>query len=167
MTGDMEFCLLGPLAVGRRGTEVPVPPGKQRALLAALLLRAGHPVRIDELTEVLWGEEPPPTARATLQNYVKRLRRALGPGAAIRTEPGGYCLDIAGGGLDVTRFEAALAAGRAAAGARVVGGGGRGVPGRPGAVAGGGTGRGAVGGAGGAGGAAAGRAAVAGGGGPG
>jgi DNA-binding SARP family transcriptional activator/tetratricopeptide (TPR) repeat protein len=114
VTGNMEFCLLGPLAVRRRGTEVPVPPGKQRALLAALLLRAGHLVRIDELTEVLWGQEPPPSSRATLQNYVKRLRRTLGPGAAIRTEPGGYCLDLAGGDLDVTRFEAALAAGRSA-----------------------------------------------------
>ncbi len=42
MAGETGFGLLGPLAVRRHGTEVPVPPGKQRVLLAALLLRAGR-----------------------------------------------------------------------------------------------------------------------------
>src|SRR5215472_8093790 len=114
----MDLRLLGPLTVSRGGAEVPVPPGKQRAVLATLLLRPGRPVRLEELTEVLWGDAPPPSARATLQNYVKRLRRTLGPGAAIVTEPGAYRLDIAADDLDVTRFEAAVATGRAAAAAR-------------------------------------------------
>jgi hypothetical protein len=30
-----EFCLLGPLLVRRGGVTLPVPPGKQRAVLAA------------------------------------------------------------------------------------------------------------------------------------
>jgi hypothetical protein len=40
----MEFCLLGPLAVRCGGKPVPVPRGKQRAVLAALLLNTGRVV---------------------------------------------------------------------------------------------------------------------------
>ena len=54
------------------GVVVPVQKGKQRALLAALLLNAGRPVSLDELAEALWGPDPPPSARVTIQNYVMR-----------------------------------------------------------------------------------------------
>ena len=62
------------------GETVPVAPGKQRALLAALLLGAGRVVAVDELAEALWGPAPPVKARVTVQNYVMRLRKALGAG---------------------------------------------------------------------------------------
>jgi DNA-binding SARP family transcriptional activator len=39
VTGETEFGLLGPLVVRRGGALVPVSAGRQRALLAALLLR--------------------------------------------------------------------------------------------------------------------------------
>jgi DNA-binding SARP family transcriptional activator len=115
---DMEFCLLGPLEVRSGGVAVPVPGPKQRAVLAALLLAANRVVTLDELAEVLWGDRPPPSARVTVQNYVKRLRRGLagaGAGAAeISTRPGGYLLRIDAADLDVTRFRALLAAAWAA-----------------------------------------------------
>ena len=38
----VEFGLLGPLLVRRGDAVVPVPAGKQRAVLAALLLNANH-----------------------------------------------------------------------------------------------------------------------------
>ena len=44
MDSMTEFCLLGPLLVRRGGVAVPVTPGKQRAVLAALLLSAGRVV---------------------------------------------------------------------------------------------------------------------------
>jgi DNA-binding SARP family transcriptional activator/tetratricopeptide (TPR) repeat protein len=115
--GETEYCLLGPLVVRCAGTMVPVPPGKQRALLAALLLRAGQRVDVAELTEALWGSEPPPSARASLQNYVRRLRQALvnGAGPTVVTQPGGYLIRVGPGELDVERFESLVAAGRAAA----------------------------------------------------
>jgi DNA-binding SARP family transcriptional activator len=56
MATGMEFGLLGPLVVRRGGVAVAVPPGKQRAVLAALLLKAGRMVAVDELAEVLWGK---------------------------------------------------------------------------------------------------------------
>ena len=116
MAAEAEFCLLGPLLVRRGGTVVPVTAGKQRVLLAALLLSANQPVSLDELDAALWGEAPPASARATLQNYVKRLRQALAEtGPRIRTLPHGYLITVAPGELDVSRFEALLGrAGKAA-----------------------------------------------------
>ena len=113
----MQFCLLGPLLVRRGAAVLPIPAAKHRVLLAALLLQAGRPAGPDELTEVLWGPAPPVTARVSLQNYVMRLRRILagdGP-PRIVTQPGGYLITVGPGELDISRFEAALAAGRAAA----------------------------------------------------
>ncbi len=117
MTSELEFCLLGPLLVRRKGTLVPVQQGKQRAVLAALVLRAGTRVSVDEFAEILWGSEPPPSARATIQNYVMRLRKALGAadGSRIATRPGGYLLRADAAEVDVTRFEALLGTARAAA----------------------------------------------------
>ena len=116
MAGETEFCLLGPLTVRVGGAEVAVPPGQQRMLLAALLLQAGRPVSTGQLAEVLWGAAMPSAPKMSVQNCVMRLRKSLGDGAsAIVTEPGGYLIRIGAADLDITRFEAALAAGRAEA----------------------------------------------------
>lgn len=114
MAGDTEFCLLGPLVVRRGGVVAAVRPGKQRAVLAALLLSAGRVVPVDELAEALWGAGPPPSARTSLQNYVMRLRKSLADAglSRIRTEPGGYLISVEVGELDVERFESSLSAGR-------------------------------------------------------
>ena len=93
-----------------------MPPGSQRVLLAALLLKANRAVPLDELAEAVWGADPPASARATLQSYVMRLRKSLGdigPGR-ITTQPGGYQISVAAGELDVSRREALLGAARAA-----------------------------------------------------
>jgi DNA-binding SARP family transcriptional activator/tetratricopeptide (TPR) repeat protein len=110
-----EFCLLGPLLVRRGEVTLLVAAGKQRAVLAALLLSSDRAVSLDELTEVLWGAAPPPSARVSVQNHVMRLRKALGDGARIRTHPHGYEIRLDHSELDVSRFEEHLAAARAAA----------------------------------------------------
>jgi DNA-binding SARP family transcriptional activator/Tfp pilus assembly protein PilF len=110
----MEFGLLGPLTVRRGGAEVPVPAGKQRVVLATLLLNANRLVPLDELAEALWGPGPPASARATMQNYVMRLRKSLGD-SRIATQPGGYLISADPGDLDVSRFETLLGSARAAA----------------------------------------------------
>lgn len=115
MTSGTEFFLLGPLQVRRAGSAVPVPAGKARVLLAALLLGEGRAVPFDELAEALWGATPPPTARAALQNHLMRLRKTLGDGTLIRTRPHGYQLMADSGEVDLSRFEAHLAAARTAA----------------------------------------------------
>jgi DNA-binding SARP family transcriptional activator len=117
VAAEAEFCLLGPLLVRRGGAVVPVAAGKQRVLLAALLLSANQVVSLDELDALLWGHAPPASARATLQNYVKRLRQALaGTGdSRIRTLPHGYLITVAPDELDLSRFEALLGRARQAA----------------------------------------------------
>ncbi|MFI0405885.1 BTAD domain-containing putative transcriptional regulator [Actinomadura sp. 3N508] len=83
---------------------MPVRAGQQRCLLAALLVDAGQVVSVDALVERLWGESPPQGARNAVQNYVLRLRRALGAGVVV-TDGRGYVLDVASDGLDVRRFD--------------------------------------------------------------
>src|SRR5580704_14033467 len=114
---DAEFCLLGPLQVRCGGEPVRIPSGKQRAVLAALLLQPNRVVTADELVDVMWGTTPPPTARAALHNCVKRLRDSLGLAlrARISTEPSGYMITLRDGELDVACFEAKLHEARAAA----------------------------------------------------
>jgi DNA-binding SARP family transcriptional activator len=51
MAAGMEFCLLGSLVVRCGGVVVPVQPGKQRAVLAALLLDAGRVVPLGDIAE--------------------------------------------------------------------------------------------------------------------
>ncbi|HMH91408.1 MAG TPA: BTAD domain-containing putative transcriptional regulator, partial [Streptosporangiaceae bacterium] len=117
VTAAMEFFLLGSLTVRSGGVTIPVAAGKQRAVLAALLLDAGRVVPVDELAGALWGEAPPASARVTVQTYVMRLRKTLGPAGRdrIETRPGGYLISVDTAELDVTRFEALIRAARAAA----------------------------------------------------
>src|SRR5215831_4304249 len=104
----VEFGLLGPLLVRREATEIAIPAPRQRVLLAALLFKANQVVPVDELAETLWDGGLPATARATLRNYVKRLRQALGDVDRLRivTRGDGYLIGVAGGELDLARFEA-------------------------------------------------------------
>jgi DNA-binding SARP family transcriptional activator/tetratricopeptide (TPR) repeat protein len=117
MTPKLEFCLLGPVVVRRGGVALPVPRGRQRAVLAVLLLNAGRVVSVGEIAETLWGPAPLPSASATVRNYVKRLRGVLGDAdqARIVTRSPGYAIRVDPGELDVARFEAMLEGARNAA----------------------------------------------------
>ena len=75
----MEFAILGPLRVGGPDGAIEIGAPKQRALLAMLLLSyRDDGVSSGRLIDVLWDEEPPPTASKALQVHVSQLRRALG-----------------------------------------------------------------------------------------
>jgi DNA-binding SARP family transcriptional activator/Tfp pilus assembly protein PilF len=117
VAAEIEFCLLGPLSVRRRAVAVTVPRGKQRVILAMLLLNAGRVVSVDELAETLWLPGPPPSGPVAVQNHVMRLRNTLGDAgrARIITQPPGYLIRVETGELDLSCFEALLGAARAAA----------------------------------------------------
>jgi DNA-binding SARP family transcriptional activator len=101
----VEFGLLGPLEV-IDGSEVCSLGGpKQRTVLVHLLLRANRAVTQEQLIDEVWGDDPPPTARGSLQSYISRLRRALGS-ARLDGKAGSYVLHAAPEELDVARFEA-------------------------------------------------------------
>ena len=57
----MEFGLLGPLVVRVGGSPVKVSAGKQRVLLAALLLRANRWCPSMSWREAVWEGRPPET----------------------------------------------------------------------------------------------------------
>lgn len=81
-------------------------------MLALLVARAGQTVQVEQLTDGLWGDAPPRRARKTVQVYVANLRRALGPGAPLRSEPGGYRLAVGRDDVDALRFDDLLARAR-------------------------------------------------------
>ncbi|WP_158839569.1 AfsR/SARP family transcriptional regulator [Saccharothrix deserti] len=103
-----EFRVLGPLEVSHDGRRVPLPAGKARVLLAALLLRANQVVPVDELVERLWDEPQgdPARLKATLHMAVTRLRQSLDEANVVRTAPGGYVADVRPDALDLHRFRA-------------------------------------------------------------
>jgi YVTN family beta-propeller protein len=109
----VEFAVLGPVAAWHDGRELPLGGPKQRALLAILLLHANEVVSRDRLIDGLWGERPPPTAGHTLDNYVSRLRKALGD-ARLSRRPPGYVLHVGADELDLDRFERLFREGREA-----------------------------------------------------
>ncbi len=78
-----------------------------RLVLGRLILADGRIVPADALLETLWGPEPPERASATLQTYISRLRRALGPenSKALRYEASGYRLDVPAAQVDARTFE--------------------------------------------------------------
>jgi YVTN family beta-propeller protein len=102
------FRLLGPLEAGDKGRPTPLGGPKQRALLALLLLHANEPVSRDRLIEEVWGERLPQSPGQTLDTYVSRLRKLLGPERVERRD-GGYLLRVEPGELDLDRFEQLIA----------------------------------------------------------
>jgi peptide/nickel transport system substrate-binding protein len=100
----VQFAILGPVEARTNGSALQLGGPKPRALLAMLLLDANEPVSRDRLIEGLWGDDPPPSADQTLDSYVSRLRRVLGPDRVVRRPPG-YLLVVEPGELDLERFE--------------------------------------------------------------
>jgi DNA-binding SARP family transcriptional activator len=109
----MEFRVLGPLEVVDDGRLVPLDRRRLRALLAFLLLHANELVTSDRLIDEVWGPDPPKTAGASLQNYVSRLRKAIGPEAIVSQAPG-YVLRVDPERFDLARFERLTADARGA-----------------------------------------------------
>jgi DNA-binding SARP family transcriptional activator/class 3 adenylate cyclase len=109
----MDFRLLGPLEVDGDATPVPLAAGKQRALLAILLLSANRTVSRDRIVDELWGDDAPESAQKMVQILVSQLRKVL-PEPRLRTHAPGYTLEVADDELDLARFERLVAEGRRA-----------------------------------------------------
>ena len=103
--------MLGPLEVLAGGEPLQLGRGRQRALLARLLLDADRVVSVARLIDDLWGEGAPETAVKMVQVYVSQLRKRL-PASLVVTRAPGYALELRGAELDLHRFEEFLARGR-------------------------------------------------------
>jgi len=120
----LGFGVLGPLLVTAHGIRVPLGAAKQRAVLAMLVINRNRPVSVDSLIDAVWGDDPVPAARTSIQSHISTLRRLLhGAGAdpymVLASAPPGYQISVADTDCDVGRFTAEKAAGvRAAAAGR-------------------------------------------------
>jgi DNA-binding SARP family transcriptional activator len=107
----VQFRVLGLVRAWRGDAELDLGPPKQRALLALLLVGAGHPVSLPEILHVLWGEDPPDTAVNVVHRHIGGLRRMLEPELPPRgtsrwlvRSSGGYRLDVDPAAIDLFRF---------------------------------------------------------------
>jgi DNA-binding SARP family transcriptional activator len=96
------------LAVVEDGRTILLGRQRLRALLAYLLLHANEPISSDRLIDELWGPDPAKTAAASLQNYVSRLRKAIGADLLL-SQPPGYVLRVDPEHFDLARFERLVA----------------------------------------------------------
>ncbi|MEU7825012.1 BTAD domain-containing putative transcriptional regulator [Catellatospora sp. NPDC049133] len=104
MSDRLELRILGSFELTLGGLDAPVGGVKPRQLLATLALNHGRTVSVDQLIEVLWGQDPPRSALANVQTYVSALRTRLGEDRLRRQAPG-YRLELDCGELDLLRFE--------------------------------------------------------------
>jgi DNA-binding SARP family transcriptional activator len=108
--------VLGPVEVRRPSGWTGQGTPQQRLLLAALALRAGQVIPLDELIDTVWDARPPRSARASLQALVTRLRAVLAgfPGGGLQRRGEGYRLALEPELVDVHRFRSLAKAGREA-----------------------------------------------------
>ncbi len=106
--------VLGPIDVLTPEGERSVGGRRRQTLLGALAISVGHAVPSDRLIDVLWGTRPPPTAQATLQAHVSKLRRLLGRDS-IASFDHAYELYVAPHQIDAIEFERLVIAAREAA----------------------------------------------------
>ena len=126
-TRPITLDVLGSMEARVLGRRVPLGGPKQRALLAALLLKRGRVAPVDHLVDVLWEDAPPVTAVVKVQGHVHALRKSLaGCGCqdvheVLATRAPGYALLLGRIRTDLAAFdeltsaaELATAAGRRA-----------------------------------------------------
>lgn len=111
-TEQVRISVLGSMTVTVGGRTVALGGPGARAVIARLLVAAGHVVSTDLLIEDLWSGQPPPKALSALQVHVSNLRRILEPSRAPRTpatvivsSPPGYALHLRTDAVDSWLFE--------------------------------------------------------------
>ncbi|MFD6566610.1 BTAD domain-containing putative transcriptional regulator [Micromonospora profundi] len=106
------FTMLGPVEVHAGDSGVALGGARNQSILAALLLDTGRVVSIRRLIDAAWGDDPPSSARAQVQNRVGVLRRLLrcehAESELIATRGSGYQLNLDGWQLDLRQFDEAV-----------------------------------------------------------
>ena len=112
---NLDRCVrvLGPIDVVRPDGAHPIGGRRQRALLAALAVAAGRAVSLDQLREVLWGDDVPRTVANTLQSHVSHLRELVGHEAIVSVDHA-YRLELSAVNVDSIEFTRRLRSAQAA-----------------------------------------------------
>ncbi|MFI9327730.1 BTAD domain-containing putative transcriptional regulator [Kitasatospora sp. NPDC052868] len=117
--GRPRLLILGPLALQRGRTPVPVTSPMLRRLLGLLALKHPEPATQQEITDTLWPSGPPGSQQSLIHTYVSQVRRLLDPDGVrtapeptvVRT-PTGYLLKAARNQIDLGHFDELLAQAR-------------------------------------------------------
>ncbi|MGK5741222.1 BTAD domain-containing putative transcriptional regulator [Micromonospora sp. URMC 103] len=109
--GTIGFSVLGPVRVVRADAELRLGARQQCLVLALLLARAGAPVPLADLVDLIWGERAPVSAANVVHRHVGMLRRLFEPDLPVRSagryivrELSGYRLHTDDESLDLLRF---------------------------------------------------------------
>ena len=105
---SMQFEILGPMRSQVGSVDLNLARRREGRILAVLLLSSRQVVSLDRLIDLLWGENPPATARQQVQNCVTnlvRLFRDVHADLPLRRAHSGYALDVRREDLDATVFE--------------------------------------------------------------
>ena len=95
---SLRVRVLGPVGASDQGRDLAVGGPTAVTILAVLATSAPSTVSSDRLVDAVWGEEPPRSARKSLQAHISRLRRSLDPegpsgsAPAIESTANGYRL---------------------------------------------------------------------------
>jgi DNA-binding SARP family transcriptional activator/DNA-binding XRE family transcriptional regulator len=84
----LRLGILGPLTVWRDGSPLALGGTRQRAVLGALALHSADGLHRDVIVDLLWGQNPPPSAIAIVHSQISQLRRLLEPGRPARAGRG-------------------------------------------------------------------------------
>ena len=104
-----RFRLLGPPEVRSRDQHLWFRSHRRRAVFATLALNANHVGTLDQLVDVVWSDQPPPTARTQIHKAVSTLRSLLTAPSdrdgCIATVFPGYVLRCVPDELDAAVFD--------------------------------------------------------------
>ncbi|MCX4852738.1 AfsR/SARP family transcriptional regulator [Streptomyces canus] len=105
MSRNLTFQILG-VVEARIGADFVRLGGKQRSLLAVLLLQANCTVTNTRLMDAVWGRPLPVAPETRVRTLVSELRRALSRHGfdGIQTKPSGYVIRVEDGQLDLSVF---------------------------------------------------------------
>ena len=107
----MEFRILGPLEIADGERVLALGGLKRRAVAAALVLEANRVVASERLIDLVWGDEPPASARIASEPRAAPAREL---GDRVATRAPGYLLRVEPGELDLDRFRSLVDRARAA-----------------------------------------------------
>jgi DNA-binding SARP family transcriptional activator/tetratricopeptide (TPR) repeat protein len=103
----IEFKILGPPELWAGRENIRVSP-RLWSVLVSLLVAPGVPVPAEILIDRLWGEGPPPGAKATTRSYIWRIDRILSEAQSdaprISRRAHGYALETDPQTVDLHRF---------------------------------------------------------------
>jgi len=100
----LRVLVLGPVEVEVDGRPVSIGGPRARSVLTALVIGLRHAVSDGRLMQAAWGDDPPRTARASLQSHISRLRALLGDDVVLRQDHS-YVLELDPSQVDACVFE--------------------------------------------------------------